>query len=61
MTPFERARQSLDKEIEVQIRDLRRAIQRHPELDELVARLEERETMLAQMRAMIALEARGAA
>jgi hypothetical protein len=48
-------------EIEAQIRDLRRSIARRPDIDELVARLEERETLLARMRATIAMEARGAA
>ena len=38
-------------EIEAQIRDLRRSIARRPDIDELVARLEEREAMLARMRA----------
>lgn len=61
MTPLERSWRALDVEIEGQIRDLKRAIERRPDVDELVARLEERETMLARMRATIAMEARGAA
>lgn len=39
--------------IEGQIRELRRAIARRPEDDELVVRLEEREATLARMRATV--------
>ena len=61
MNAYERSWRALETEIETQIRDLRRAITRSPGIDELVARLEERETMLARMRATIAVEARGGA
>lgn len=44
--------------IEEQIRGLRRAIERRPDLDELVVRLEDREPTLARVRETIAAEVR---
>lgn len=44
---------AIDHEIEAQIRDLKRAIALRPDIDELVARLEERKALLARMRAAI--------
>ncbi|MEQ1735726.1 MAG: hypothetical protein ABL886_04920 [Rhodoglobus sp.] len=51
----------IDHEIEAQIRNLKRAIARRPDIDELVARLEERETMLVRVRATNASDGRNAA
>ncbi len=47
------AMNAIDHEIEAQIRDLKRAIALRPDIDELVARLEERKALLARMRAAI--------
>lgn len=57
-TKLIRAPRAIDQEIEAQIRDLRRAITRRPDIDELVARLEEREAVLGRVLARIAVKVR---